>query len=139
VTLYTHCPEGASLLCGHLRLLPVPTPASPGAMLGTPLVATTSEGRQLLVGVMSSSSDALRDETAGGVLDTPSSLRFVDVETARAWILAASGPPSLSLSSLSLFSLSLSRVLSLSLALSLSHTLTHSLSLSLRLPSANDG
>jgi hypothetical protein len=54
---------------------------------GAPLVATTSEGRQLLVGV-------LKDETTEGVLDT-ASVRFADVEKARAWILAASGTQSL--------------------------------------------
>ena len=87
VTLYTHCADDARLLCGH---------APRGAMLGAPLVATTSEGRTMLVGVLSS--DAPRDETAGGVSDTPGggsatalALRFADVGSARAWILAASG------------------------------------------------
>lgn len=86
VTLYTHCPDGAHLLCGH-------APRGAGAMLGAPLVATTSEGRQLLVGVLSS--DAPRDETTEGVLNTPVSLRFADVGAARGWILAASGNQSL--------------------------------------------
>ena len=76
VTLYTHCADGARLLCGD---------APRGAMLGAPLVATTSEGRTMLVGVLSS------DATAGGVSDTPLALRFADVGAAHAWILAASG------------------------------------------------
>ena len=82
MTLYTHCADGARLLCGQ-------APGGTGAMLGAPLVATTSEGLQLLVGVLSS--DAPRDETAGGVLDTHASLHFADVGVARGWILAASG------------------------------------------------
>ena len=80
VTLYTHCADGARLLCGD---------APRGAMLGAPLVATTSEGRTMLVGVLSS--DVPRDETAGGVSDTPLALRFADVGAAHAWILSASG------------------------------------------------
>jgi len=80
VTLYTHCTDGARLLCGRAV-------GGAGAMLGAPLVATTTEGRQLLVGVLSS------DVTTGGVLDTPASLRFADVAAKRAWILAASGTP----------------------------------------------
>ena len=47
VTLYTHCPDGALLLCGQ-------APVGACSMLGTPLVATTSEGRQLLAGVRTS-------------------------------------------------------------------------------------
>ena len=86
MTLYTHCPDGARLLCGQ-------APGGAGAMLGAPLVATTSEGRQLLVGVLSS--DAPQDETTGGVLKPPVSLRFADVGAAHGWILAASGNISL--------------------------------------------
>ncbi|KAJ1471548.1 hypothetical protein T484DRAFT_1843661 [Baffinella frigidus] len=99
VTLYTHCANNARLLCGA---------APPGAvaMLGAPLVATTSEGRVMLVGVVSEDagwdvtaggvsdtpvSDTPVSDTPGGVLDTPVSLRFGDVDAARAWILAASG------------------------------------------------
>ena len=83
VTLYTHCPDGARLLCGD---------APRGAMLGAPLVATTSEGRTMLVGVLSSDATAGGvSDTPGGVSDTPRALRFADVGAARAWILAASG------------------------------------------------
>jgi len=57
--------------------------------LGSPLVATTSEGNLLLVGVLSSVSDTLS---------------FADVGAKRAWILATSGNffSSLLLSSLEL-------------------------------------
>jgi hypothetical protein len=100
VTLYTSCANGARLLCGQTVhdaqvVGPVTSGEAGSAMLGAPLVATTSEGNMLLVGVLFS--DVLRDATTGSVLDTPTSLRFADVQSARAWILAASGylrPPS---------------------------------------------